>query len=97
MFVEAVDAFAHGRREAEGSRDVGAAGAAGDDELLRDVAAIDENVADCGSAAGERLAPGGLAEDEVEGRGEAGADRLVALLEGAVVSFVEFADAGRVA
>ena len=47
--------------------------------------------------AAERRAARRLGEDEVERRGKAGADRLVALLERAVVGFVQLADPRRVA
>ena len=92
MFVEAINAFADGRGKAKGAGDVGAACAARGDELLRDLAAINQDVADGGGASGQRPTVRRLAENKVKRRRKARAHRFVALLKGAVVGFVELAD-----
>ena len=97
MFVEPVDALAHGFREAQPPRDVGAARAAGQDQLLRDRVAIFQDIADRRGAAAERRRRCGFRKNEVERGGEAGADGLETLLERAVVGFVERANPRRVA
>jgi hypothetical protein len=50
MLVQPVDAFAHRGRETKCPGDIGAAGAAGDDQLLRDGVAVAKDVADRGAS-----------------------------------------------
>ena len=92
MFVEMIDSVRHRRREMQRAGDVGTAGAARKDQFLRDRIAILEDRADRGGAAMQRRGGGGARGDEVDGRGEAGANRLVALLEGEIVGLIQFAD-----
>jgi hypothetical protein len=97
MFVEAVNAVGNTRREAEAAGNVGAAGAARDNQFLGDGIAVPEDVGDGGDAAAEGGGARRARGDEMDGGGKAGADRLIALLEGAVVRLVKFANARRVA
>ena len=97
MLVEMVDAVAYRIREPQRARDVGAARAARDDQFLRNRIPVAQDVADRRGALPQRRALRGLAEHEVQRRREAGADRLVALLERSIVGVVELADARGIA
>ncbi|MEG3155322.1 hypothetical protein [Sphingomonas sp. RB1R13] len=97
MLVKVIDAVRHCRREAERSGDICAARAASDNQLLGDLVAVFQDVADGHGAARQRGGLGGARSDEVNGRSEPCPDGLITLLEGAVIGFVKFADARGVA
>ena len=92
ILVEVIDAVDDAVGKAQRAGNVGAARAARDDQVLRDAVAVLEDVADGGGAAVERRLGRGARGNEVDRRGKARADGLIALLEGAIVGLVKFAD-----
>ena len=93
MLVEAVDAIAHRVGKAQRARDVGSAGTARLDQVLRDGVAVLKDIANRRRTAMEWRAAGGFAGDETERCGQSGPDCLKTLFEGEIVGLVQFADA----
>src|SRR6478672_3374284 len=96
MLVEAVNALANRVGKAQLSRDIGASGAARQDQLLGNPIAVLEDGPDRFGAATESGLGGSSGENEVNGGGEAGAYRLVPVLERPIVRIVKLADARRI-
>src|SRR4030095_2312928 len=68
-----------------------------EDHLVGNCSSVAKDIADRGGPAAEAALAGRVGKNEMQGRGEAGADGLEPLFEGPVVGLVQFADARRIA
>jgi len=97
MFVEVINAITDSARESQRSRNVTPASEARDDHLLRNCIAVPQDVSDGSGPLSKRAPLRCSSKHKIQGRRQTRADGLVVLLQGTIIGFVKFANAGSVA